>query len=806
MQPLAILVFGSPRLLRDGSPVHGRAVQKKRVGLLLVLAAAAERQATRDRLVGLLWSETDPTQARRVLTEAVYVIRTEVDEDLIRSQGDVLSLDPARLDCDLWRFREAAQRGDHRTVLEIAHAPVLDGFYLDNAPEFERWSDTLRSETDETLERSVRALAHEYEAAKEWRAAAEVWRRATRLDMLRSEFALNLSRALERAGEAAHALAALRQHEQALRVELEVGPETEVIERIERLRKLRPLTPQTAMPAVRPAKSPTSEPEPPAEQHREPAVVPPPAPARRRTRYVFYAAVALVAVLLAGWATRDVTDPRPPVRLAVRYLQNESPRPELDAIADELTHALIAQVADNEAFDVIPASGSRRFRDPSLPVDSLARALGATHVVEGRLNVMGEVVVGIVRLLDATGRQIGEKSFERAPTHLVFLRDDLARQVAAMIRTTLGRQVRLNEIRWGSRNSRAFQIVAQANRALNTGRQLLGSLDASARASATRTLLAADSLFVAAQAEDRDWFEPHVGRSRAALLLARADSMNRRAPILDTALLRLETAAPAFPDEAAVHEALAAVRWARVQLVEEKVDSAEVQRAIRELERALVLEPQRARSLTLLARIRFFLNEYALAELTAREALDADAYLEEAPSILRMLFVSTLYLENYSEAERHCNAGHAAYPRDWWFVECRLTLLKYRTDLPPDTVESRRLLALADSLDPPRLARAAGHAYSPLYRRLVHAAIAVRAGDREAGRQALADVRGIARLDRELALDMVPEEVTLLALFGQHAEARALLDAAVKQRPLLGGLAERDPLLRELLRVTTAPR
>lgn len=67
---LRLNILGQPVVERDGKPLGGAARQRRVIALLAVVAAGRDRGVSRDRLLGLLWSERDETGAHSSLYHA----------------------------------------------------------------------------------------------------------------------------------------------------------------------------------------------------------------------------------------------------------------------------------------------------------------------------------------------------------------------------------------------------------------------------------------------------------------------------------------------------------------------------------------------------------------------------------------------------------------------------------------------------------------------------------------------------------------------------------------------------------------
>ena len=83
----SLKLFGSPTLegSRTAISVVGPATQRHRLGLLALLALAPGNVSSRDRLMALLWPESDAERARGLLNQAVYQLRKFLGEDAIVS-------------------------------------------------------------------------------------------------------------------------------------------------------------------------------------------------------------------------------------------------------------------------------------------------------------------------------------------------------------------------------------------------------------------------------------------------------------------------------------------------------------------------------------------------------------------------------------------------------------------------------------------------------------------------------------------------------------------------------------------------
>jgi serine/threonine-protein kinase len=246
---LRLEVFGGLRLVdaADGRPV---VTQRRRLALLALLAAAGDRGLTRDKIVGYLWPESTPEHARHALEQLLYAVRQQVPEDLILGP-DPLRLNARTVESDLDRFRQALSAEDWPTADGLHRGPFLDGFYLNEAPEFERWSDQERTRLLAEHARALRRLAAAAESQGRHTAEIDIWRRLAEADPLGEQTAAALVRAMAGAGDWTGARRYAQEFESRLRREVPGARTGDLVAMVERMHAGR--TSPVAPPAPEPA-------------------------------------------------------------------------------------------------------------------------------------------------------------------------------------------------------------------------------------------------------------------------------------------------------------------------------------------------------------------------------------------------------------------------------------------------------------------------------------------------------------------------------------------------------------------------
>ena len=447
-----IRLFGGLRVEAAGVPLAGRAGQKKRVALLALLAGAPGRSLTRDKLVGYLWPESDTEDARHLLASTLYELRRAIAEDVVLAvPGDELRLNAGRIGCDLWEFGEALERNARDRAVALYAGPFLDGFFLSDAPEFERWVESERDRLARHYANALEALAAQAEAVGDTGAVAEWCRRLAAHDPYSSRVALRLMRALAAAGDPAGAIQHARAHERLLRAELGIAPDPQVSALAEELRSDRPIgqashvAPETrtlSAEAVDSTADPDAVPITPPASAGE--LVSSPQPSRqlgRRRRGVVAVSTVLVGALLVlgidSAARRAERYPGSNVTIrsiAVLPLENISSDPEQEFFTDGMTDALITELARFPGLRVISRTSILQYRDARKPLPEIARELGVDAVVEGTVVREGGRVRITAQLIHATtDRHLWAERYERELTDILFLQSDVAEAIAQAI-------------------------------------------------------------------------------------------------------------------------------------------------------------------------------------------------------------------------------------------------------------------------------------------------------------------------------------------------------------------------------------
>jgi DNA-binding SARP family transcriptional activator len=391
----SLRLLGGISLDGPSGPLSGPVVQPRQSAVLAVLGAARDRGTSREKVVGLLWPESDQAEARHTLANSVYELRQALGEEAVLVSGDNLRLNSDIVWTDVAAFGEALERGDLAGATEAYSGPFLDGFYLSGAEEFERWVESERQRLAVQYAEALESLAESSEDAGDFPRAVGWWQRLAAYDPYNSRFAVRLMQAMAAAGDPANALQYAQEHEDLLRRELDIDPPEDVLALAERLRRERvpseptfegePVGVQTTPEGAKGAAEPTSS----------------ASPANRRSRMVLVAAAAAIAIAAAAFIflpERGVTlDER---RVVVAVFENRTGDPSLDPLgvmsADWITEGL----SRTGLMEVVPSTvallSSRAIAERAAAEEGLdqvrvlAEETGAGTVVWGAYYRVGE--------------------------------------------------------------------------------------------------------------------------------------------------------------------------------------------------------------------------------------------------------------------------------------------------------------------------------------------------------------------------------------------------------------------------------
>jgi len=763
---------------------------------------------SRERVIGLLWPESSADAARRLLSESLYVLRKELGDSVIIVSGDEIRLNPEALPSDVAEFRHAMTEGDLERAIDLYGGPFLDAWYVDDAAEFERWVEREREALARAFGECLLQLADRAESGGDWPMAVRWCRELSETDRYSARFAIRLAQAQVSAGQRAAALQTLSGYETALRDEMDLPPEPAVVAYVAQLRTS--ADQQVISRTGRPHSSPTLLPGAGVASESSSAV--PAADERRRVWWPSVLATATVLAVGIGLAAHASRGHEPAAIFLPQFDPNDvAVRPFVDltgknaSMAYALTDELILRLTGVAPIRVASRNAVLRTQDSTIGIDSLARALHVGTIIEGTVRESGGKVSVVVLVTDVgTGRYVGATEVTSDSGGYFGLVDNLATHVELDFRRRIGENFRLRELTRGTQSADATRLMAEAQRAIDLGRETSREWRADAVQVSRGYLVAADSILRLAQEADSRWSLPLVRRALVASRLAATDSGRLAVRTLDAGIALLDRALTVDPPSAAALELRGSLRFQRyLTYASGDTSNRDIRLATADFESAKSRDSLRVGAWV----GRAFIGWFTLDTVAARRNLDGaarlDAYLDGQTDILLNKFLVALWLRDWKTAADACRAGRRLDPWSFEFLQCQLTLARHDT---ASRASPAWASAIADTLlrmYPEEKAAASSRPYYPIYWRVLAATIAARAGrTREARTEMDSAVVHAARSG--VSMDLAPDRayfewalgdtVRAVSLMTEYLTARKQQRANMRADALLGPIIARVSL------------
>lgn len=581
--------------------------------------------------------------------------------------------------------------------------------------------------------------------------------------------------------------------------------ETEAMLTLERSAMRRAATPRTPMPGARTPRASARMPTPTA------ALPAAEVPGAERRKWVVGGALLAGALALgaAGWwrfgARAQVISPTgttgvSPRKVAVLYFADRSMDSSLAPLASGLTEDLIHSLSSVQELEVVSQNGVRPFRGSDAPRDSIARALKVGTLVQGSVEPAGKDRVRVTaRLIDATGVEFKDAAtFEQAAADPLAMRDTITTRVADLLRTRLGDEIRLREQRSATRSADAWILMQRAEAVRGMAENAAARGDT---LTAQRRFREADSVAMAAAERDPAWRAPDrfVGTTYYRLSRLAVAEPEVARTLIDSGMAiadRLIADDRADADAFELRGNLRYWRWLLRLVPDGTAADRLLQDARSDLETSRNLSPRQAGAWASLSHLYNQTSSITDVMLAAQRAYEADAYLDNAGTIIDRLFTAAYDLDQPVDARRWCEEGGRRFPEDARFQLCRLYLMTMRAEKPD-------IAAAWEAVQSPQLQKDPSTGSPDLNlgeARLLMAAILARSGLRDSARAVIAMARqGVAEASRRVGREVDPtrdlantEAFAQLQLGDTAASIAALKLFLVANPEWRDGLAE-DP-------------
>lgn len=448
---LRLRAFGGLALERDGAPIEAAAGRRRALAVLVQLATAGPRGLSRSRLVHRLWPDSDEEKARNVLAQTLHKLKRDVAGEEIVVGAAELRLEDALISSDVGDFERHVASGALEDAAALYAGPFLDGFYIKDAGEFERWAEEERARLARLAGEAFEALARKADQADDPATAVVWWRRLAAIDALSTRTTLGLMTALASAGDMAASLRAGAVHQALLASELGAPPDPSVDRLVKAIQNgevspsLHDAIARSELPATR---GPSNGEDAASIETPSPGARAVPSTGRRRWWYGTAAIVVAAMLLFASVATRrppSLTSPRqvaPPVAavgsIAVLPFVNLSQAPADEYLSDGVVDELTTALSRVPGLRVAAHTSALAFKGAADDAPHMASALGVQTLLQGSVGRTGRRARIAVRLVSGTdGYPLMSAVYDWDVGDPLALERNLAAAIADSLRVTM---------------------------------------------------------------------------------------------------------------------------------------------------------------------------------------------------------------------------------------------------------------------------------------------------------------------------------------------------------------------------------
>ena len=243
---IQFLLLGEISLQSDaGAQLDALLRQPKRLALLAYLVSPSPGTwHRRDSLLALFWPDLDTAHARTSLRNALYVIRQNLGEAVVKTRGDEeVSIDPAMLNTDLTALRTALRERRMEDALGHYRGDLLPGLFPPGSDGFQRWLEGERDRLKLEVAAAGSEWALELERAGRCREAIAAVRRVVEIHPDDETAVRRLMGLHDSVGDRAGALAVFESYRNRLASEFGAEPAPETRALAGRLRAMVPSSP-----------------------------------------------------------------------------------------------------------------------------------------------------------------------------------------------------------------------------------------------------------------------------------------------------------------------------------------------------------------------------------------------------------------------------------------------------------------------------------------------------------------------------------------------------------------------------------
>jgi len=235
--------MGPPRLFLDELEVTNE-MSKKSMAMLIYLIFAPDQCVTRERMIHLLWSDSDEKAARYNLRHNLWKLRRllrklDFNMDVIESDNQYIRLiNDSVFEVDVFDLINLHKKGIENNwnlnddeidcVLKIYNNHFFEDFYLSDCEDFNDWLYFKREEFQKVIIMTLEKLAFQYEKDGRSTLVIELYKELSKYMPYDDHVHVHLIKNLKLIGDHFNALRYYEKHKKQLRSDLNIAPSDEL--------------------------------------------------------------------------------------------------------------------------------------------------------------------------------------------------------------------------------------------------------------------------------------------------------------------------------------------------------------------------------------------------------------------------------------------------------------------------------------------------------------------------------------------------------------------------------------------------
>ncbi|HEY0809487.1 MAG TPA: hypothetical protein VGD49_04960, partial [Longimicrobiales bacterium] len=445
---------------------------------------------------------------------------------------------------------------------------------------------------------------------------------------------------------------------------------------------------------------------------------------------------------------------------------------------------LITALRSVRDLDVLSKLATSPFRDTDIPLDSVATLLSVGTIVDGTLERRGDNIAVTLQLIDGKSGTVVERTkIEKPAAELLAVRDGVVEVAANLLRQWIGKEVRLRRDAQGTSVREAWALVQRAEK---LRKEAEAAVRAEGPAAGAATFARAMQLLQEAQNLDKQWPEPAVMQAsityRRSRLSAAAGDLKAATEFIEAGLQQAEAALALSSNEPRALElrgTLSYFKWLLNITPDAQERAGLLANARKDLEAATGLDASLASAFSTLSHL-LYQEDLSSSVVMARQAYEADAYLEVANEVIWRLFYGNFDLGNFTQSIEWCQKGAERFPDDFRFAYCELRLMAAPA-LDPDPARAWQLAFRIDSLAP-----APRKPFETVRARMAVGGVLARAQLRDSADAVLKRARAGVTVAIDPGYDLLSFEAYMRLLLNDRDGAFELLRRGVLANPDMG--------------------